>query len=91
MCRERGPQLNRVCQNGFKTSHFMIFLYADKIIPVKKKKRKFTEKRDNCMSKSLSILEGCLSGGIFFFSFLHHVDLSSKPRIKPAPLAVEKP
>ena len=41
------------------------------------------------MSKSLSILEGCLSGGIFFF--LYHVDLSSQPRIKPAPPAVEKP
>ena len=38
MCRERGPQLDRFCQNGFKTSHFIIFLYTDKIIPVKKTK-----------------------------------------------------
>ena len=91
MCRERGPQLNRVCQNGFKTSHFMIFLYADKIIPVKKKKRKFTEKRDNCMSIILEYTRGVPKWRNFFFSFLHHVDLSSQPRIKPAPFAVEKP
>ena len=69
MCRERGPQLNRVCQNGFKTSHFMIFLYADKIIPVKKKKRKFTEKRDNCMSIILEYTRGVPKWRNFFFFF----------------------